>query len=67
MNQTSLLLSVLFGSIGAGYALYGKRQDHIVCLVCGLLLGAVSFLLDGPWTTVAAGLALMAVPFFVRL
>lgn len=66
MNSTELLLGVLFGGVGVGYLLYGKRQHSFVCTVCGLLLPIVPAVSSGEGATVAFGLALMALPFFLR-
>jgi len=33
-----LLWGLLFGSIGLGYFIYGKKQRAVVPLVCGLAL-----------------------------
>jgi hypothetical protein len=38
MNESWLLWGLLFGSIGLGYFIYGKRQRAVVPLVCGLAL-----------------------------
>ena len=38
MDQTAILWGILFGSVGAGFFLYGKKQGAVVPLVCGLLL-----------------------------
>jgi hypothetical protein len=35
---TILMLSILFGSIGAGYFLYGKKQRQVVPLLTGIAL-----------------------------
>ena len=32
------LLNVLLGSIGAGYMVYGRRNNHLLATICGLLL-----------------------------
>jgi hypothetical protein len=35
-TTTGLLVSVFFGALGAGYALYGRKQRAVVPLLCGL-------------------------------
>jgi hypothetical protein len=37
-NVSELLWGVLFGSVGLGFFVYGKKQTLIVPLVCGLTL-----------------------------
>ena len=57
----------VFGSIGLGYFVYGKRQSAVVPLVCGLLLMVFPYFIETTWLLVLIGAALAAVPYFVRL
>jgi len=41
-----LFASLLWGSIGVGYFIYGKKQQAIVPLIGGLLMIAVSYLVS---------------------
>ncbi|WP_088278401.1 hypothetical protein [Ideonella sp. A 288] len=66
MTTASLLWGLLFGSLGAGYALYGKKQRALVPFVCGLALMGVPYLVDNALLLVAIGAALAAIPFVVR-
>lgn len=66
MNMATLLWGVIFGSIGAGYLLYGKRQSAPVPLLCGLALCVFPYFIANSWAMVAVGAALMAIPYFVR-
>jgi hypothetical protein len=63
MDATTLLLSTIFGAVGLGYFIYGKRQGHAVAMIAGLLLMVVPYLLPDPILTSLASLALMAAPF----
>lgn len=67
MNATDLLLGMLFGSIGLGYFLYGKKQGKLVPLLCGIALMGFPYVVEGTGTTVMVGTVLMAIPYFVRL
>lgn len=67
MNEAALLWGLLFGSIGLGYFIYGKRQSKIVPLVCGLALMVYPYLVEDTLPLVGIGVALMAIPYFVRL
>jgi len=44
-SVSELLWSVLFGSVGVGFFVYGKKQTLIVPLVCGLTFS----LFTGQW------------------
>ena len=57
---------MLFGSIGLGFFIYGKRQGAPVPLACGLLLMVFPYFVSSTWATVLIGALLMAIPYFVR-
>jgi hypothetical protein len=37
-SESELLWGVLFGLVGLGFFVYGKKRSMIVPLVCGLML-----------------------------
>jgi predicted membrane protein len=66
--STSLLLwGLLFGSVGLGFFLYGKKQKAIVPLVCGLALMLFPYFISNAVLLVVVGLALVVLPYFVRI
>jgi hypothetical protein len=68
MDSTAVLLwGLLFGSIGFGYFLYGKKQKAVVPLVTGIVLCLVPYFIANVYALVMVGVVLMAIPFFVRL
>ncbi len=67
MNTAQLLWGVLFGALGAGYALYGKKQGAIVPLISGLALMVFPYFVSNTWVMVLVGAALSAAPFFIKL
>lgn len=67
MNASTLLWGMLFGSIGFGFFLYGKKQRAIVPLTCGLALMVFPYFVSGTALLLLIGAALMAVPYFVRV
>ena len=66
MNTASLLWGLVFGSIGVGFFVYGKRQRAVVPLICGVALIIFPYFVANPILLVAIGAALVAVPYFVR-
>jgi predicted membrane protein len=66
VNTSSLLWGLLFGSIGLGFFIYGKRQRNAVPLICGLLLMIFPYFVSNTTLLVALGVVLMAVPYFLR-
>lgn len=67
LSASSLLLGVLFGSLGLGFFMYGRRQRTIVPLLCGLALMVVPYFIPNALLLFAVGFVLVAVPYFVRL
>jgi len=66
LNTSSLLWGLLFGSIGIGFFVYGKRQKAVVPLVCGLALMAFPYFVSNTILLITIGVALVALPYFVR-
>jgi hypothetical protein len=58
---------VLFGSIGLGFFLYGRKQRAVVPLVCGLALMIFPYFVSNSILLVVIGVALMSIPYFLRL
>ena len=67
MDVDTLLLGVLFSSIGIGYFIYGKRQANVVCRYTGIALMVYPYFIGNKLAVVLVGLALMALPRFVKL
>jgi hypothetical protein len=58
---------LLFGSIGLGYFIYGKKQKAVVPLVCGVALMVFPYLVSNALLLVGIGAVLAAIPYFLRL
>lgn len=67
LDTSSLLWGLLFGSVGFGFFLYGKKQKAVVPLVCGIVLMVLPYFVTNILLLVAAGVALIAVPYFIRI
>jgi hypothetical protein len=61
-----LLWGLLFGSIGLGYFIYGKKQRAVVPLVCGLGLMVFPYFVPNTILLVGIGALLTAIPYFLR-
>ena len=67
MDRSSLLWGLLFGSIGLGFFLYGKKQQAFVPLFSGLALMVFPYFVSNTILLVTIGAALTALPYFVRI
>ena len=66
-DTASLLWGLLFGSIGLGFFIYGKKQNAPVALMSGIGLMVFPYFVSSTWLMVLCGAALMAAPYFIRL
>lgn len=67
ITASSLFLGLLFGSVGFGFFMYGRKQRTGVPLVCGLALMVVPYFIPNPWLLFLVGAVLVAIPYFVRI
>lgn len=66
MSESSLIWGVLFGAVGLGYFVYGKKQRAVVPLLVGVALMAMPYFISNSWVLVGLGGGIAAVPYFFR-
>ena len=66
MSSSQLLWGMLFGAIGLGMFLYGKKQRSLVPALCGLGLMIYPYFVSNAILLVVIGAALCAIPYFFR-
>lgn len=64
--MATLVWGILFGAIGMGYFVYGKKQAAILPLVCGVGLMVFPYFVTGTLWMLLVGAALMAAPWYWR-
>jgi hypothetical protein len=67
MDTTIMLWGLLFGSIGLGYFIYGRRQSNALVRYTGITLMVYPYFIPDTMVLVAVGVALLFVPKFVKL
>jgi len=67
LSTASLLWGVLFSAVGFGFFLYGKKQQKLVPLLCGLALMVYPYFVTDNVLLVLIGAGLIAIPYFVRI
>ena len=65
-SGTSIVLSMIIGSIGMGYIIYGRKQLKSSALVAGILLCIYPYFIPSPLLMILAGAGIMAAPFFIH-
>jgi len=68
LGSTAVLIwGLIFGSIGVGFFIYGKKQKAIVPLCVGIALCVFPYFIANLYVLVVVGVILLAIPYFVRL
>jgi len=65
-SPAMLMWSILFGSIGIGYLVYGRKQRHVLALVTGLLLMVFPYFVSSVTLLVLLGALLVVLPYVVK-
>lgn len=66
-DSTGLLIGLVFGSIGVGYCIYGKKQRRLMVFLSGLALIGLPYLVTSNLALVVASLVAMCLPAFIKL
>jgi hypothetical protein len=66
MDTSSLVWDLLFGSIGIGFLIYGRKRGAVVPLMCGLALVISPYFVSDTILLITVGIMLIAISYFVR-
>ena len=66
MDTTLIFTGLLFGSIGMGYIVYGRKQANLMALLAGLGLCVFPYFINSVWLSLAVGVGLVLLPFVIR-
>jgi len=64
-NTSFLLASLLWGSVGAGYWIYGKKQREMIPMIGGILMIAVSCFVSSWFLMSLLSIALMVAVYWL--
>jgi predicted membrane protein len=68
VNDTAMLLwSIVFGSVGLGFFIYGRKQQAVVPLAVGIALFIAPYVIPNVYLLLLVGVVLIALPYFVSL
>ena len=65
MDTNTLLLSVLFGAVGLGLFVYGKKAERIPPLAAGIGLMVCPYFIPNVIALAVVGALLIAAPFVI--
>jgi hypothetical protein len=60
------LLTLLIGSIGLGYLVFGRKQSNAVALACGVLLMVVPYAISNLPALLVVAVGLVGLPFLLH-
>lgn len=66
-SESSVIWAIIFSGIGIGFFIYGRKQRRVVPFISGIALMVVPYFVDGTVELVALCVALIALPYFVRI
>jgi len=66
-STAQLVWGMLFGAIGTGFFVYGKRQKAFVPLFVGMALFVFPYFMSNVYTLVIVGAILIGLPYFIRV
>ena len=52
MDQGTLIVGVITGAFGTAYFVYGRKQQRIVALCCGLAMIVAPYAIDPLWAQI---------------
>ncbi|MFH2122744.1 MAG: hypothetical protein ABIJ50_04595 [Pseudomonadota bacterium] len=65
MDTTLIFTGLIFGSIGMGYILYGRKQVNMMALLSGVALCVFPYFISSVWISIAVGIGLVLLPFMI--
>jgi hypothetical protein len=67
LDMNLMLQGMLWGSIGVGYFIYGKRQGKIIAMICGVSLMAFPYFISSNIGMFVIGVVLCIIPWRFEL
>jgi len=67
MNISTLMWGIIFGSVGLGFFVYGKKQKAIIPMLSGIGLMASPYFISNMYILILSGIVLVAVPYFLKI
>jgi len=66
-SSAQLIWGMVFGAIGLGFFVYGKKQRAAVPLIVGISLFIFPYFISNVFLLVTVGSVLVALPYFVKI
>lgn len=66
-SSATIIWGMLFGAIGLGFFVYGKKQKRVAPLITGIVLLVFPYFISNVYLVVIIGILLVALPYFIRI
>ncbi|MCZ6625627.1 MAG: hypothetical protein O7B35_15595 [Deltaproteobacteria bacterium] len=66
-SSATIIWGMLFGAIGLGFFVYGKKQKRVAPLMAGIALLVFPYFISNVYLVVIIGVLLIALPYFIRI
>ena len=67
ISPSTLMLGIIFGAIGLGFFIYGKKQGAIIPLFCGVGLMILPYFISNIYILIFSGIIMVAIPYFIKI
>ncbi len=67
MNESWLVWGMIFGAVGFGCFIYGRKQKSPVPFFCGLALMSLPYFVSSTTYLLLCGLALLLACYFIKI
>jgi hypothetical protein len=67
MSISTLMWGIIFGSIGLGFFVYGKKQKAIIPMLSGIALMVFPYFISNLYIMILSGIFLVALPYFIKI
>lgn len=65
-DTATIMWGLVFGSIGVGYFIYGKKQHQGIALFSGIALCTLPYIVSNVLLMIIIGIALIILPFYIK-
>jgi len=66
-NPSTLILGIIFGSIGFAFFVYGRKQKSFMPFLSGVGLMIFPYFISNIYILILSGIALILLPYFIVL
>jgi len=66
-SESQIIWAMLFGAIGFGYFLYGRKQKVAMPFLSGIALCIFPYFVSNVYLIVLIGVVLIALPYFIKV